>query len=615
MKKFPIEPTHDWDEIVKEVTVKVKDLEYQRIGSREGLSISLPPVKYTRTKDMNDDFQASPISIETPAAVLIANEYLKRINFEELINSRVIWDSERWKVSPGVLAKSMILSTFYEVRSPLYRVADRFKYADTEFLFGKGITSADLNDSALAASLDRINAAGPDKMFSSLSLSAYTKFDLSMERLHGDTSNMVMYGAYEMCDTPDYTGLNITNGHSKANRPDKKQVGIGSIVNQDGIALVSQTLNGNKADCEWNTEAITLLKEVLGRDRLSRSIYIADCKLVTMPNIHLLCDKTTPVKFVSLCPSSFSGKINEKMVEQAYLDNNWSEQVSLNAEKDYAKYKMQSYTQKVEGHELRFIVIETTSKQGCVDKLIEREKEAFEKVLNSLVKQTFDSEKESQKALEAFQFSKKKKLFTVSLAVDSETIIKYKRGRRAKDQPATVDSETTTWHIRAGEISPHKENTDKAIRKEMTFVLITNITGDKLTDQEVLFNYKGQAVVEVGFHLIKQPCLASTIFLDTPARIDALVMLLNVALLIRGLMQYQARKNLKLLDEAPKIGIEGRKFVRPTAENMIILLRNFTIQSDGKNHYVTAIHDPKSAERFRVLLMLLDVNKQAFFSS
>jgi hypothetical protein len=171
MKKLPIEPTHNWDEIVKEVTVKVKGLDYQPIGSREGMSISLPPVKYTRTKDMNDDFQASPIFMETPAAVLIANEYLKRINFEELINSRVIWDSERWKVSPGVLAKSMILSTFYEVRLPLYRVADRFKYADTEFLFDQGVTSANLNDSALAASLDRINDAGPDKTFSSLSLS------------------------------------------------------------------------------------------------------------------------------------------------------------------------------------------------------------------------------------------------------------------------------------------------------------------------------------------------------------------------------------------------------------------------------------------------------------
>jgi transposase len=566
-------------------------------------------------KFLSDGLLPSPISIETPVAVLIANEYLNRINFEQLINSRVVWDSERWKVSPGVLAKSIILSTFYEIRSPLYRVADRFEHADVEFLFGKGVATADLNDSALAASLDRINAAGTDKTFSSLSLSAYTMFDLSMDRLHGDTSNMVMYGAYEMCDAPNYTGLNITNGHSKANRPDKKQVGVGRIVNQDGIALVSQTLNGNKADCVWNAEAITLLKEVLGEERLSRSIYIADCKLVTMPNIHLLCDKGAPVQFVSLCPSSFFGKINEKMVEQAYLDDNWSEQVSLNAEKDYAKYRMQDYTQKVEGHELRFTVVETTSKQNSVDKLIKRERQSFEKALSNLVKQTFDSEKDAQKALKSFQFSQKKKLFTVSLAVDSETTIKYKRGRRSKDQPATVDSEATTWHIRAGEISPHKENTDKAIRNEMTFVLITNITGEKLTSQEVLFTYKGQAVVEVGFHLIKQPCLASTIFLDTPGRIDALVMLLNVALLIRGLMQYQARKNLKLLGEAPKIGIGGRKFVRPTAENMIILLRNFIIQSDGKNHYVTAIHNPKSAERFRVLLTLLDVNKNAFFVS
>jgi transposase len=565
--------------------------------------------KQPKKKNSNGTFLAGPDYLETPAAVLFANEYLKRIDFENLINSRVIWDAERWKVSPGVLAKAMVLSTFYEVRSPLYRVSEKFESADTEFLFGEGVNSDDLNDTALAACLDRIHDASTDKTFSSLALSSYAKFDISMDLLHGDTSNIVMHGAYEMCDNPGYDGLDITYGHSKVNRNDKNQVGIGTIVNQDGIPLVAQTLNGNKADCEWNSEAIVLLRELLGRERLSHSVYIADCKLVTMPNIHLLCDKNMPVQFVSLCPSSFYGKINEKMVERAFQDDNWSEQISVSPQKDHTKYRMQGYTQKVEGHELRFVVVETTSKQASVEKMLEREREAFDKAVNSLVKLTFGSEKEAQKAMKAFEFSQKKKIFTVSLVVDSKTTIKYKRGRRAKDQPAQVDSEIITWHINVGKITPHQENTDKKIREEMTFVLVTNIPEERFTEQEVLFTYKGQVVVEVQFHLIKQPCLASTIFLKTPGRIDALMMLLNVSLLIRGLMQYQARKNLKTLDEAPKIGIQGRKLTRPTAQNMLILLQNFIIQFDGVNHYLTALHRPKSAERFRVLLTLLDIKE------
>jgi hypothetical protein len=177
-----------------------------------------------------------------------------------------------------------------------------------------------------------------------------------------------------------------------------------------------------------------------------------------------------------------------------------------------------------------------------------------------------------------------------------------------------VDREITTWHVVAGGIEPHKENTEKAIRKEMTFALITNITKEKITDQEVLFGYKGQSCCEIKFHLIKQPCLVPAIFLKTPERIAALVMLLNVSLLIRGLMQYEARKNMKLLNEAPRIGVGGRKFDRPTSENMIYLLRNYSIQFDGQNHYITIL-DSFDEERFTTLLMLLDVNESTLFNS
>ena len=565
--------------------------------------------------------RSNPTLTETPAVVAVANDYLNKINFEEFINLNVVWDEKRWKVSPGALAKSVVLSTFYAVREPLYKIEELFKKANTEFLFGSGVTSANLKDDAIAACLDRIHAAGPDQTFTNLSLSVYTKFDLDKDFLHGDTTNFTVHGDYDQCNEDGYTGLKIVQGHSKAHRPDKNQVGLGQIVNKDGIPLISQTLDGNKADCEWNAEAIPLLRSALSPDILAKVIYVADCKLVTMPNIHLLCktkddegNAVIPVQFVSLVPDNFFNKIAEKLVTQAYLDANWSEPVSLNANK-LTKYRIQSYARKLEGHELRFIVVESTSKQGCIEKMIEKAKTAFEKDVDNLVKQSFDSEKDALKALKEFQVHHKKKLVTLEASVESKTVVKFKRGRRAKDQAPKVDSEITTWHIVAGKIEPHQENTTKAIREEMTFVLVTNVPEERLADQEVLFTYKGQSCCEIKFHLIKQPCLVPAIFLKTPERIAALVMLLNVSLLIRGLMQYEARENLKLLSEIPRIGVGGRKFDRPTSENMIYLLRNYSIRFDGQNYWIDGIKDSFDDERFTTLLVLLDVDESALFPS
>jgi len=554
--------------------------------------------------------QIPPCS-QTPVAVLIANEYLDKLNFVEYINSQVVWDRKKWNVSPGILAKAVILSTFYEVRSPLYRIIDKFTHSDNEFLFGSGITADDLKDDAIASCLDRIYDACTDKLFSTISLSAYTNFNLNMSYLHSDTSNLVLYGEYEMCEEANYEGLDITYGHSKANRPDKKQVSVGTIVNQQGIPLISKTLAGNVADCQWNQEAIGLLKEVLG-EKLTSSIYVADCKLITMPNIHLLCDETNPVQFISRCPDSFYGKISDKMVVQAYVDNNWSEPISIGKKDSYTRYRLKSYIKTVERKLLRFIVVETTSKEGLIGKTLDREKLSFEKSLKLLTNQTFACQKDAEKALQSFNAKNKRKLWLLNAIVCSETKVKLKRGRHPKGAPAEIDCTIINWYIQSDSIEQHKENVAKATQCSMTFVLVTNVLEEKMDDAKVIFAYKGQSVVEVQFHLLKKPCLASQVFLKKPQRIDALMMLLNISLLIRALMQYQARETVKTMDQPPKIGVGGRKFDIPTAENILALLRNYFIFFDGKNRYHSTCNEFRS-ERLGTLLHLLNVEEKNLF--
>ena len=81
------------------------------------------------------------------------------------------------------------------------------------------------------------------------------------------------------------------------------------------------------------------------------------------------------------------------------------------------------------------------------------------------------------------------------------------------------------------------------LHKESCIVLISNVD-ESVSDEEIIKTYKGQQVVENSFRLLKSPQVASVIYLKSPKRIEALTMLLHVALLIRALVQYRLREGL-----------------------------------------------------------------------
>ena len=51
----------------------------------------------------------------------------------DLINRSVTWDEKQWKVSPGNLAKAIILATFFKVRAPsiYFKMRCRNRYGNT----------------------------------------------------------------------------------------------------------------------------------------------------------------------------------------------------------------------------------------------------------------------------------------------------------------------------------------------------------------------------------------------------------------------------------------------------------------------------------------------------
>ncbi len=70
-----------------------------------------------------------------------------------------------------------------------------------------------------------------------------------------------------------------------------------------------------------------------------------------------------------------------------------------------------------------------------------------------------------------------------------------------------------------------------------------------LSDEEVIIAYKDQQTVERGFRFLKDPLfMASTLFLKSPKRMMALMMVMTLCLLVYAALEYRIRGVLKAHD-------------------------------------------------------------------
>ena len=84
------------------------------------------------------------------------------------------------------------------------------------------------------------------------------------------------------------------------------------------------------------------------------------------------------------------------------------------------------------------------------------------------------------------------------------------------------------------------------------FILATNdLDTNRLSDESLLNSYKEQGTtVERGFRFLKDPLFfADSLFLKSPARIMAMIMIMGLCLLVYALAERQVRQQLKALDQ------------------------------------------------------------------
>ena len=103
------------------------------------------------------------------------------------------------------------------------------------------------------------------------------------------------------------------------------------------------------------------------------------------------------------------------------------------------------------------------------------------------------------------------------------------------------------------------------------FVIATNDTQRNWTMEELLDGYKSQQRVERGFRFLKDPeFFADSIFLKTPERIEALLMVMVTTLFVYSATEYLLRKNLKE-KEMTVSDQKGKQISNPTMRWILMI--------------------------------------------
>jgi transposase len=495
----------------------------------------------------------------------IIKAYAAQLGLVSLINHYVPTAME---VDAGTVVLALVLDTL-SGRSPLYRLEEFFAQQDTELLLGKTVPPQALNDDTAGRVLDRLYDFGTMRLFTACAVRAATRFGLERRYVHFDTTSRSVWGAYQYAETQDLP-FQVTYGYSKDKRPDLKQFVLSTLCVDRAVPVWGKPEDGNASDKTLNTTLLSEIAQLLAQYGVQPGayIYIADAALVTEDNLAALRDTL----FITRLPAAYSecGRV----IADAAAHNHW-EEVGVLAQTLPTKHRPGTFYKVAEGEvnlygkAYRAVVVHSSSQDQRRQKHLEREFQASHATLEATVREVARQEYFCHADAEAAAA----KLRAVPSAYHRvEAVVeerpKYGPGRPSRTQPRVVKALRyglqVTLHERAEVLA-------RKVQEMGCFVLLTNVPTEREmahSAREVLRAYKEQHGVEQNFAFLKDPLIVNSLFLKKPERIEALGLVLLLALLLWRLVERALRVHVETTGST-LIGWDKKATQKPTAFMMM----------------------------------------------
>ena len=449
----------------------------------------------------------------------------REIGLIEQIDARL--GSTHRKVSVGEAVQAMVLNALGFVGRALYLTPEFFHNKPVDLLIGEGLTAEDFNDDSLGRALDSLYEAGVTEVFAQVASQALRVYQIEHQFVHLDSTSFALHGQYDR-DATDPACITVTQGYSKDQRPDLKQVVVSLITSQRwAIPVWLEVLSGNQADRKSFVPTLQAYTTSLQESEVP--YFVADSALYSAENLRTL----SSLRWVSRVPET----LHEA---QELLTTVKREEMKPLGQEGYVGYEHRSC---YGGVEQRWLVVFSEPaqrrEQASWEKRLARHRKQAVKELRAVSQRRFACVADARQAVEQVQRDWRYHRAQVQI----EAVKHY--GRRGRPKPGAAP-EAVTYRV-VGTVVEETAAIAEATRSQGKFILATNETGAQaLPAEQLLAVYKAQGIsVERGFRFLKDPLFfADSLFLKRPERLMALLMVMGLALLIYALAERRVRRAL-----------------------------------------------------------------------
>ena len=442
-----------------------------------------------------------------------------------------------------------------------------------EISTGQVIDERDWSDDRLAIVLDELSDTAKWKKFETvLNRRLFRVYNLKPKRVRVDSTTANGYW------TVTEDGL-FQFGHSKDHRPDLPQVKVMlSVLDPLGMPVATQVVSGESADDPLYIPAIQQVSESLEEHGMP---YVGDSKMAARGTRCFIQEQGD----YYLCP------LPEKQMPtgqlERYLRPVWENQQALRP--IYRLNELGEREKIAEGYEVS-LEMSCAAEEGQGNSwserhLIVRSDQYAKATTEALQTRLSKAQSDLSQLLERKQ-GKMRMEDAVSLRRAADAILKHQRVegllvlpieeqtqdrsvRAYGENPARIEPETRL-HL---SVALNQRAIDETIRWFGWRVYATNHPQTTLPMEQAVLAYREEYLVEHGFGRLKgKPLSLTPIYLQSEARVTALIRLLSIGLRILTLIEFQVRK--RLADTKDKLaglaaGNPKRTTARPTTEAML----------------------------------------------
>jgi transposase len=506
-------------------------------------------------------------------ALPLLENILDRMQLERLLLEHLPEDDPRTEL-PTVKTLLVLIANLLLAREPIYGVGEWAAHFPPQLL---GLSEDDLprlHDDRLGRSLDRMfDGIGPALVLAVVR-HVVQEFTISLEELHNDSTTISFFGAYDQAGQesqqrgrPTHA---ITWGHSKARRPDLKQLLYILTITSDGnVPIAFSSASGNVADDRTHIATWDLLHQLVGHPDF---LYVADCKLASAENMSYIAARKG--RFVTVMPRGRAEDTSfRQRLRTASPAPTWTRLYALTDAAGGVQDELSiSGDDHVHSEGYRLFWYHSLRKAGldglARTRSIQRATEALGELRDRLQgpRTRFRERVPVEQAVaKVLADAGAGSWLTVAIEeTEEETFRQAAPGRPNKDTryvKQTRPRYTLSWKLNLEAIT-------EAEREDGVFPLLTN--DREMTATQVLQAYKRQPMIEKRFSQFKTDFAVAPVYLKNVARIQGLLAAYFFALVAQTLLERELRRALiregrKTLPLYP----EDRPCSRPTTHRVI----------------------------------------------